>query len=94
MLLLEGKLQNTYLSPTGVNRKTGEEYGGQSRIQLLCELKLQNGEKKLDIVSLSVDDLQPYLSLADETIRVPVGVFSSGKGLSYYVPKGSVPEVA
>lgn len=94
MLLLEGKLQNTYTAPVGVNKKTGEEYGGQYRIQLLCELKLQNGDRKLEIVSLSVDDLQPYLTLADETIRVPVGVFSSGKGFSYYVPKGSMPEAA
>jgi hypothetical protein len=94
MLLLEGKLQNTYTAPTGVNKKTGEEYGGQFRIQLLCELKLQNGDKKLEIVSLSVDDLQPYLTLAEDTIRVPVGVFSAGKGISYYIPKGATPEAA
>lgn len=91
MLELVGKFINKYESPKGKN-KDGEEYGGQDRIQMLCEKHLQNGDVALEMVSLTVDNLKPYDDLQGKEIRVPVGVFSRGKGISFYIPHGGQPE--
>lgn len=49
-------MANIYEAPKGVNKETGEAYGGQHRIQVMCENTLKNGEKRIELVDLSVDD--------------------------------------
>ncbi|NCC62183.1 MAG: hypothetical protein EOM12_14865 [Verrucomicrobiae bacterium] len=92
MLLLQGIVANTFTAPTGVSKKTGEEYGGQEKVQIMAEKHLQNGETALELLSLTVEDAAEYTQHKGMTVRVPVGVFSTPKGLAYYVPKGSFPE--
>ena len=94
MLEMVGTLENTFTAPTGVNKKTGEEYGGQHRIQLMAETIMQNGEKRLEMVTLTVENLQPYRDYLKQSIRLPVGCFARNNGISFYVPKGSIPEPA
>ena len=60
MLTLNGTVANIYESPRGVNKTTGEAFGGQNRIQLMCENMLQNGEKRIELVDLTIEDIQPY----------------------------------
>ena len=47
MLTLNGTVANIYEAPKGVNKETGEAYGGQHRIQVMCENTLKNGEKRI-----------------------------------------------
>ena len=44
MLVLEGILINVFETPKGVT-KDGKEYGGESKIQVMYENTLANGEK-------------------------------------------------
>lgn len=67
MLTLNGTVANIYEAPKGVNKETGEAYGGQHRIQVMCENTLKNGEKRIELVDLSVDDVTPYR----EAMRLP-----------------------
>ena len=53
MLTLNGMILNIYESPKGTNKSTGEIYGGQHRIQVMCENTLQNGEKRMEMVDLT-----------------------------------------
>lgn len=89
MLTLNGVVANVYQSPTGTNRQTGESYGGQHRIQLMCENTLRNGEKRIELVDLSVDDLTPYRNALQTTVRVPVGVYVSAGKPMFYALKGA-----
>ena len=57
MLTLNGTVANIYESPRGVNKTTGEAFGGQNRIQLMCENMLQNGEKRIELVDLTIEDI-------------------------------------
>lgn len=88
MLTLNGTVANIYESPKGVNKTTGEAFGGQHRLQVMCENTLQNGEKRIELVDLTVDDVTPYLEALGKPVSVPVGVYvNSGKPAFYALKK-------
>ena len=58
MLVLEGILINVFETPKGVT-KDGKEYGGESKIQVLYENTLANGEKRTEMETLTVADTSP-----------------------------------
>ena len=60
MLVLEGILINVFETPKGVT-KDGKEYGGESKIQVMYENTLANGEKRTEMETLTVSDTSPYL---------------------------------
>jgi hypothetical protein len=93
MLMMTGQLINVFEAPKGINTKTGDEYGGKPRIQLLGALLLPNGETRYDLVTLGVEDDRPYNAIKGSQISVPVSVFVSGRNAVYFVPKGSRPQV-
>jgi hypothetical protein len=92
MLTLNGQVMNVFQSPKGVNRQTGEEYGGQDRVQILAQNTLKNGDTRIDLVNLTVTNPEAYLTLQGRNVRVPVGVFAKGGAVNFYVPAGSLPE--
>ena len=88
MLTLNGTVANIYESPKGVNKTTGEAFGGQHRIQIMCENTLQNGEKRIELVDLTIDDVQPYREAIGKPVSVPVGVYiNAGKPAFYALKK-------
>jgi endonuclease V-like protein UPF0215 family len=93
MLTLNGTIINVFQAPKGVSRKTGEEYGGQDRVQVMAENILQNGEKRVELVDLTVENPKAYTPHQGKRVRVPVGVFCTSNVIRYFVPKGSLPEV-
>lgn len=89
MLTLNGTVANIYEAPKGVNKDTGEAYGGQHRIQVMCENTLRNGEKRIELVDLNVEDVRPYRETLGQPVRVPVGVYvATGGRPAFYVLKG------
>lgn len=93
MLTLNGTVINVFQAPKGVN-KEGKEYGGQDRVQVMAENLLQNGEKRVELIDLTVEDPKAYATLQGKRVRVPVGVFVAQNAIRYFVPKGSKPEVS
>lgn len=88
MLTLNGQVANIYESPRGTNKTTGEVFGGQSRIQIMCENTLQNGEKRFELVDLTLDDVTPYRDAIGKPVSVPVGVYiNAGKPAFYALKK-------
>ena len=55
MLVLEGILINVFETPKGVTND-GKEYGGESKIQVMYENTLANGEKRTEMETLTVSD--------------------------------------
>lgn len=91
MLLLVGQVMNTFEAPKGVNKETGETFGGTPRVQIMAENELQNGDKRLDLVNLSVDDQTLYESLKGIRVAVPVGAYVSKGSVAFYALKGAKP---
>jgi hypothetical protein len=73
MFMLSGKLINIFETPKG-KTKEGEEYGGDFKLQILHENTLRNGEKRADLVELTVSDTTPYQDKLNATVNVPVAV--------------------
>jgi len=91
MLTLTGQLINIFESPKGV--KDEKEYGGQDKIQILGEVVLQNGESRNDLITLTTHNKSLFDGMIGTPIRVPVSVFANGKSITYFIPKGSKPEL-
>ena len=87
MLTLNGTVANIYEAPKGVNKDTGEAYGGQHRIQVMCENTLKNGEKRIELVDLTIEDIQPYREAIGKPVRVPVGVYVNAGKPAFYAIK-------
>lgn len=92
MLLLVGQVMNVFEAPKGVNKETGEAYGGQPRVQILAENALQNGDKRLDLVNLTVEDETLYSGLTGQKIAVPVGAYVSKGTVAFFALKGAKPQ--
>lgn len=73
MFMLSGKLINIFETPKGKD-KDGHEYGGDFKLQILHENTLRNGEKRADLVELTVSDTLPYKDKLNATVSVPVAV--------------------
>ena len=73
MLVLEGILINAFETPKG-KTKEGKEYGGESKIQVMYENTLANGEKRTEMETLTVTDTSPYLNKKNSSVRVPVAL--------------------
>ena len=54
----------------------------------MAENILQNGEKRMELVTLKVDHPEAYRALLGRPVRVPVGAFVSGAAVQFYALKG------
>lgn len=95
MLTLNGVVQNVFRTEQSTDKKTGEIRPAADRVQIMAENTLQNGEKRIELVTLKVENGEPYRKLAGRSVRVPVGAFISGSAVQFYALKGQgAPEVA
>ena len=86
MLTLNGIVQNVLDVPARTDKKTGEIYPAKHQIQILAENDLPNGQKRLDLVTLTTEHPEAFRKLVGRSVSVPVGVF--GQGITYYALKG------
>lgn len=94
MLLLVGQVMNVYEAPKGVNKETGEAYGGKPRVQLMAETELQNGDKRLGLIDLTVEDEKLYQGLQGQRVAVPVGAYVNKGTVAFYALKNAKPQRA
>lgn len=78
-IILRGKLMGLYKSPNFTNRDTGEVVQGKTKVQIMAENVLKNGEKKMELFDISIS-LEKAISLQDKVgkdIDVEVGYFGT-----------------
>lgn len=92
MLTLNGTVLNVFEMPPYTDKKTGEINPAKSRVQIMAENTLQNGQNRMDLVTLGVDNPEAYQRLVGRSVRVPVGAFVNGSAIQYYALKGQTPE--
>lgn len=73
MIILSGTLLKIYNTPEGKD-KDGKAYGGDTKIQILNETKLRNGEMKNEIIDLTVPTAGTYKEQIGQEIEVPVNI--------------------
>jgi hypothetical protein len=84
MLTLNGTVQNVFDKPASTDKATGEIRPASTHAQILAENVLENGEKRLEMVTLKVHAPDAFRKLVGEAVRVPVGAFVSGTNIQYY----------
>lgn len=88
MLTLNGIVQNVFRKSGGHDKKTGEIIPPSDHVQIMAENMLQNGEKRIELVTLKVETPDAYRALLGRPVRVPVGAFVSGTAVQFYALKG------
>lgn len=94
MLLLNGTVANVFDTPASTDKKTGEIRPASTRVQIQAENTLENGQKRIELVTLKVDQAEPYRKLVGKVVRVPVGAFAANGGVMFYALKGQQPAAA
>lgn len=87
MLTLNGLVLNVFDTPESTDKKTGEIRPAATRVQLQAENTLENGQKRIELVTLKVLAGEAYRKLIGKAVRVPVGCFASGKSIVFYALK-------
>ena len=88
MLTLNGIVQNVFRTDETMDRKTGEIIPAADRVQIMAENITKNGEKRIELVDLTIDEVAPYREAIGKPVRVPVGVYvASGKPAFYALKK-------
>lgn len=88
MFILTGKVVNVYVAPKGISKKTGEEYGGQDKVQIIGQIPLADGSFKMELVDLTTDQGETLRKMEGRDVTCPVAFYASGKSVGYYIPKG------
>lgn len=93
MFTLCGQVANVYVQPGGVSKKTGEEFDPRDKVQILGELPLPDGGKRLELVTLNTEDARLFEQAVGRRVRVAVGFYAVGKSVGYFIPRGAKPSL-
>jgi len=94
MFTVMGKVVNVFDQPGQTNKETGEIAPTTPRLQMMGQMPVQNGETRLEMITVKVEDKKTYAQLINKNIRLAVGAFAPSKGqIIYFVPKGAKPEL-
>lgn len=93
MLQITGKVINVFTQEGGTS-KDGTEYSERHKVQLMGEMALPNGDIKMDLMDLTIDDLTDWTDKQNKTVSIDIGAFAPSKGsIIYFVSKGSKPQL-
>ena len=95
MFNVSGTVLHTYDQPKRIDNKTGEVLSDEKpKVQILGDMPLPNGQTRMEMVTLTCEDVKPYEALKGQKITVALGIFAPAKGqVIYFIPKGSLPSV-
>jgi len=88
MFMLTGQVVHVFTAPKGISKKTGEEYGGQDKVQIMGDIPISGGESRKELINLTTDQGEALAKCVGRTVTAPVGFYASGKAVGFYIPKG------
>jgi len=94
MFSITGQVVNTFEAPArAANAQTqAEAQDAKPKVQILGEMPVPGGQKRVELVTLTCEDQRVYEALRGQTVQIPLGIFAPAKGqIIYFIPKGSTP---
>jgi len=88
MFTLSGEVVNVYVAPKGISKKTGEEFGGEDKVQIMGQIPVNGGEYRLDMVTLSTDQGDLFRGVVGNKVSIPVAVWARQSTVGYFIPRG------
>lgn len=93
MLQISGKVINVFTQEGGMS-KDGKEYDERHKVQLMGQVALPNGDIKMDLMDLTIQDLSDWNDMQGKDVSIDIGAFAPAKGnIIYFVSKGSKPRL-
>lgn len=89
MFTLTGQVINVYVSPKGVSKKTGEEYGGEDKVQILGDIPIEGGQFRKEMVTLTTDQGSQLKAALGRSVMAPVAFWARSGVVGFYIPKGA-----
>jgi hypothetical protein len=89
MFTLTGQVVHVYVSPKGISKKTGEEYGGEDKVQIIGDIPVGNGEFRKEMVTLTTDQGGSLEKAVGRTVVAPVAFWARSGTVGYFIPKGA-----
>lgn len=78
MFCIIGEVENVFTQP-GWKGKEGKETPDQIKVQIKGEMKLKNGETRIELITLSIPSsrVQELKDCKGTTVTLPCGIFAS-----------------
>lgn len=87
MLVLQGVVDNVYLTPKGTT-KEGDPFGGHDKVQMLVKIPQAGGTFRKEFVDLKTEQGSLFKQNEGNEASVPVGAFAPGKGRVIFFQNG------
>lgn len=96
MFTMSGQVINVYVTPKGISKKTGEEFGGDDKVQIMGDIPVDNGHVRKELVEIRTSEPQTFQKLIGKPVSLPISFYAPAKGsVIYFLPKGHrVAEIA
>ena len=89
MFTLNGQVIHVFESPKGVNKQTGEEYGGQDKVQILGDIPVGENQFKKEIVTLTTNLGEKLTGAIGRPVSCPVAFWAKADKVGFYIPKNA-----
>ena len=89
MFTMSGQVINVYVTPKGTSKRTGEEYGGDDKVQIMGDIPLDNGQSRKELVEIRTSEPSAFQKLIGKPVNLPISFYAPAKGaVIYFLPKG------
>lgn len=89
MFTMTGVVMNVFITPRGVSKQTGDEFGGDDKVQIMGDIPLDNNQSKKQLVELRTSDPKTFENLVGKSVTLPISFYAPSKGsVIYFLPKG------
>ena len=89
MFTMTGEVINVFTTPKGTNRKTGDEFGGDDKVQIMGDISLDNGQSRKELIELRTNDSETFQKLIGKPVTLPISFYAPKAGqVIYFMPKG------
>lgn len=89
MFNMTGEVINVFVTPRGTSKKTGEEFGGDDKVQIMGDIPLDNNQSKKELIEIRTSDPKSFQVLVGKVVTLPISFYAPSKGVVvYYLPKG------
>jgi len=89
MFTMSGQVINVFTTPKGTSRKTGEEYGGDDKVQIMGDIPLDNGQSRKELIEIRTSEPATFQKLIGKPVSLPIAFYAPSKGVVvYFLPKG------
>jgi len=80
MFTMSGLVMNVYVTPRGVSKRTGEEYGGDDKVQIMGDIPLDDGQTRKELIEIRTSEPSSFQKLLGKPVSLPISFYAPAKG--------------